>query len=325
MNDKPILSICIPTYNRAHYLKECLDSIVAQFDDRDARDDIEVVVSDNASPDNTRELVEKYRKKFSNVKYFRNEKNIGFDLNVANAVENASGEYCWYMGDDDCISGNSLRFLTKFLKKNKVVILTVETENFTNLEKAILTNEDIRESSVSVFDSHDDFIKKGRCLGILSVFIFNRDLWLSFADKDKFCAGWLYYEVILKMMPKVKQSFAYINYPIVLAKPYAEWVKGGKELHVFIEWKRLLATLPDFGHDRERVKKELSEFPRRLIIILLRAKGHDLGCSARDLKLIWSEFYRSPFYLLVATIIFFVPNRTVRFIRDTRKKIYAAK
>ena len=55
--NKPLLSICIPTYNRAHYLKECLGSIVAQFDDRDVRDNVEVVVSDNASPDNTRELV----------------------------------------------------------------------------------------------------------------------------------------------------------------------------------------------------------------------------------------------------------------------------
>ena len=323
--NKPLLSICIPTYSRERYLKECLDSIVAQFGDQEVRDNVEVVVSDNASPDNTREVVEEYRQKFSNIKYFRNDKNIGFDLNVINVVEKANGEYCWYMGDDDCISGNSLRFLTKFLKKNKVVILTVDIKIFTDLESAISTSEDIQESSVSIFDSHENFLQKGRCVGILSAFIFNRDSWLLFANKSKFYDGWLYYEVILKMMPKVEQSFAYINYPVVLAKQYSEWVEGGKELYMFIGWKRLLATLPDFGHNKEMVRKELGEFPRRLIIMLLRAKGHDLCCSTKDLKLIWSEFYKSPFYLLVATIIFFVPNRAVKFIRDARKKLYAKK
>src|SRR3989338_7717414 len=82
--NKPLLSICIPTYNRAHYLKECLDSIVAQFNDSEVRDNVEVVVSDNASLDKTRELAEEYCRKFNNIKYFRNNENIGFDLNVAN-------------------------------------------------------------------------------------------------------------------------------------------------------------------------------------------------------------------------------------------------
>ena len=56
------LSICIPTYNRAEYLKEALDSIIKQINDTN-RDKVEICISDNASEDNTKELIENYRKK----------------------------------------------------------------------------------------------------------------------------------------------------------------------------------------------------------------------------------------------------------------------
>src|SRR3989304_4568740 len=103
MEDKPLLSICIPTYNRAHYLKECLGSIVAQFGDPEICSSVEVVVTDNASPDKTREVVEEYQKKFKNIRYSRNNENLGVDRNVINVVEMASGVFGWYMGDDDVV------------------------------------------------------------------------------------------------------------------------------------------------------------------------------------------------------------------------------
>src|SRR3989344_8743946 len=135
--NKPLLSICIPTYSRERYLKECLDSIVAQFGDQEVRDNVEVVVSDNASPDNTREVVEEYRQKFSNIKYFRNDKNIGFDLNVINVVEKANGEYCWYMGDDDVIGGNNLRFVVDFLKKYDIAAFTFKSAPLEEIDRFV--------------------------------------------------------------------------------------------------------------------------------------------------------------------------------------------
>ncbi|MEI6774123.1 MAG: glycosyltransferase family 2 protein [bacterium] len=74
MGNKPLLSICIPTYNRQEYLKQCLDSIVNQkgFD----TEKIEIVISDNASPDKTNLLVKEYQKKYKNITYSRNDQNI---------------------------------------------------------------------------------------------------------------------------------------------------------------------------------------------------------------------------------------------------------
>jgi len=61
------LSICIPTYNRAAFLGEALDSVIRQ-----ATDEVEIVVSDNASTDNTEALVREYQARFPRIRYHKN-------------------------------------------------------------------------------------------------------------------------------------------------------------------------------------------------------------------------------------------------------------
>jgi glycosyltransferase involved in cell wall biosynthesis len=75
-NKLPTLSICIPTFNSSKYLSETLDSIVAQFINKDIFNKTEIIISDNDSPDNTFEVVKKYQEKYSNIHYFKNETNL---------------------------------------------------------------------------------------------------------------------------------------------------------------------------------------------------------------------------------------------------------
>lgn len=105
-----LLSICIPTYNRSRYLSDLLSCILEQEDQ-----DIEVVVSDNASTDNTPDVIEKYRSKFSNFIYVRQSKNMGYDLNFLSAINNASGKYVWLIGDDDAIESNGIKCVKESL------------------------------------------------------------------------------------------------------------------------------------------------------------------------------------------------------------------
>ncbi len=66
------LSICIPTYNRKECLSQCLESIIKQS----VFNDIEIIISDNASTDGTFDIIKEYCDKFSNISYFRNSENI---------------------------------------------------------------------------------------------------------------------------------------------------------------------------------------------------------------------------------------------------------
>lgn len=84
------LSICIPTYNRAGYLEKCLQSIVKQVGNNA---EVEVIISDNVSTDHTCAMVEGYAKEFTNIKYFKNETNIGGDKNIMQVLKLGNGKF----------------------------------------------------------------------------------------------------------------------------------------------------------------------------------------------------------------------------------------
>lgn len=91
---QPVVSVCIPTFNRRGYLTEAVESVLAQ-----SFGDFELVISDNASTDDTAEAVMAFGD--PRIRYFRNDRNIGAPANWLNAVANAVGRYCVIIGDDD--------------------------------------------------------------------------------------------------------------------------------------------------------------------------------------------------------------------------------
>ena len=97
-----ILSICIPTYKRANILEGALKAIdkAIQLIDKEK---IELVVSDNCSPDNTFQVVQEYIDKGLPIKYIRNTENIGADDNILQCFRLAKSKYVWVIGDDDYI------------------------------------------------------------------------------------------------------------------------------------------------------------------------------------------------------------------------------
>lgn len=95
------VSVLIPTYNRAHYLSGCLESVLASD-----YQDLEVIVSDNASPDNTRDVVRSFDD--GRLYYCRNETNIGPELNILKLFEYATGDYVFCLTDDDLMNPNAI-------------------------------------------------------------------------------------------------------------------------------------------------------------------------------------------------------------------------
>lgn len=96
MTNRPLLSICIPTYNRAGFLRECLASVQTQG----AEGLFEVVVSDNASTDDTLSVLEEFSTLLP-LRWTIQDQNLGPDRNFDAVVAFARGEYCWLLGSDD--------------------------------------------------------------------------------------------------------------------------------------------------------------------------------------------------------------------------------
>lgn len=98
---KPLLSICIPTYNRASLLRSLLYSVVPQVAKMNGL--VEIVVSDNCSTDDTGQVVD-WARQFGPISYHRNDENIGGARNFIKLAQVlAKGEYCWLIGDDDMV------------------------------------------------------------------------------------------------------------------------------------------------------------------------------------------------------------------------------
>ena len=115
-----LLSICIPTYNRVEKLKAQLERIDKDINNLDICRNIEILISDNHSPDSTLAFCKEYAQmdlpyKF---KYRTNEKNIGPSNNFVEALLGATGEYAWIMSDDDIIHEGGIEYLYKKIVEN---------------------------------------------------------------------------------------------------------------------------------------------------------------------------------------------------------------
>ncbi len=118
-----LLTIAVPTYNRAKLLDLCLDRILAQV--QPCADEVEVVVSNNAATDHTKEIVAKYQQRYKHLRYSENEKNGGPDFNIARCFELATGKYVWVFSDDDLLLPNALDRLLPLLREQDLGIVTL--------------------------------------------------------------------------------------------------------------------------------------------------------------------------------------------------------
>ena len=107
-----LLSICIPTYNRPESLDNCLNSLAKQKEKN-----FEVCISDNCSKADIKKIIKSYKKNLK-IKFNRNNKNLGFALNLLKVSSMAKGEYIWFIGDDDLLVPGAIKYLLRLIKRN---------------------------------------------------------------------------------------------------------------------------------------------------------------------------------------------------------------
>jgi glycosyltransferase involved in cell wall biosynthesis len=118
---RPLISICIPTYNRAELLDQCLSGLAPL---RDCGKSIEVVVSDNGSTDHTPDVIAAHRDRLPALRLHRFQENQGALVNWINLLCKAEGEILTYLADDDTlIVENLLRHVETMEKQWDLVAI----------------------------------------------------------------------------------------------------------------------------------------------------------------------------------------------------------
>jgi abequosyltransferase len=118
MSITPRLSICIPTYNYGAYIGTALDSVLGQIEPN-----VEILVLDSDSTDQTREVVAARASRHDCVRYIHQEFRGGIDLDMARSVELSRGEFCWLLSADDALVPGGLRRILAAFANGKRLLL----------------------------------------------------------------------------------------------------------------------------------------------------------------------------------------------------------
>jgi len=180
------LSICIPTYNFGEFIGETLESIIEQ-----AGDEVEIVVGDGASTDNTEEVVRSYQSKFPRLRYQKFEKKGGIDLDLARTIGLAGGDYCWLLSSDDVLRLGAIRRVLDEIRHGHAIYLCNRTDCDRELNEIINRFWLKKESGDGVFDFSDravllGYLEAAQSLGALfsyiSSIIVSREKWKGVSD-----------------------------------------------------------------------------------------------------------------------------------------------
>ena len=281
--EKPILTIGIPTYNRAEYLNICLSNICKEVGNDDR---VEIIVSDNNSNDNTEQIVKNYMDIYGNISYHKNNENLGFDKNIRNIYNTSKGEYIKLHGDDDFYNQGSFNYILKILTSN-------------NLADLLFIHCGITKNIIAKGYGIDQYIislKSSNGIAFLTSIIIRNKAFKKIEDKERFIDSKIYQVYISMEILKQNPNFILIGGPIL--SPLSG--KGSRRLinvgEIFI--KNYFDILSNYDVSKEVIIYEKKNVYDSIIIPLLNTEIQNNRCkniidmNFSNLEKIFVEYYK---------------------------------
>lgn len=190
-----MISICIPTYNGQKFLETCLDSAIKQ-----TYHDIEIIVVDDGSTDNTPDIVAKYAAKDTRVKLFLNKKNIGLVSNWNRCIELSIGEWIKFLFQDDALAPNCIEVMINSISVNDKILTSgrrlILDESLDEATKIYSVNETLTFEQLGIISESPVYIPPQKItsfilknvsmnfIGEPTVIMFKRDVVQEFGSFD---------------------------------------------------------------------------------------------------------------------------------------------
>lgn len=194
------LSIIVPTYNGGGWIEDTLESVLSQL--VYYREDVELIVRDNCSTDNTPFIIEKLNSKYNNIiNYDRRSETCIADINFREAVSLSNGEYMVILGDDDLLYPCFLNYILALIKNNPDVGLFFFNRIGTSREYigASLCDNNLNANFSKYYTNPDEFAADYSIqASFTSVDVIRRDCFdkgLPFAKSNYYGVEW--YSVML--------------------------------------------------------------------------------------------------------------------------------
>lgn len=204
------VSIIVPVYNVYEYLDKCLKSLVNQ-----ELKEIEIIIVNDGSPDNSQEIIDKYQKKYPNIKAYKKE-NSGLSDTRNMGIKYASGEYIAFVDSDDTIKSDMFLKMYEKAKSGDFDIVTSDIKYvYSDHDEVIKTTpyndtEDIRKVFIDLYPA-------------VCPKIFKRELFTK--NNLKFKSGVWFEDVefMYRLLPYIKKIG-------VIHEPFYEYLQREKSI-----------------------------------------------------------------------------------------------
>lgn len=183
----PRLSICIPTFNRASALDQCLRSVVPQCEQVGA----EICISDNASEDRTSDVIADWQSRYDRIRVNHHSQNLRIDRNIAACAKLATGDVIWFLSDDDILEDRAVETVLSLVDRHPAVATFIVNRREYD-SGLMLPVHDVKpltrladSDGEAVVSIEDGLVELGEYLGYLPAWVIRREAWTKL-QPDKF-------------------------------------------------------------------------------------------------------------------------------------------
>jgi glycosyltransferase involved in cell wall biosynthesis len=302
MSTLPKLSICISTFNRAAFIGETLESILPQV-----TNDCEIIVSDNASQDDTETVVAEFACRCEHLRYIKQNSNDGMDRNYDRAVELARGEYCWLLSDDDPLKPGAVATVLNALTRDFSLVLVNSEVRDATLSNILMPRYcDIDADRVYEPQEMDRlFSDMEPYLNFISSYIIKRTIWRERERAPYYGSLFLFLAVVFQK--RLPDNTLVLAEPLINCRFANSHTFSSKLFEVgVINWPTLVWSL---GISDAAIRQTPREAWRdSLWLLMWRGSGH---YSISEYTVFVRPRLRSPWEHLVALTIAILPGAMV--------------
>jgi abequosyltransferase len=263
-----LLTIAIPTYNRSYYLDLCLSQLCKQLPGHEY--EVELIVSNNDSPDDTEEVVKSFISRGYDIKYNRNEQNLGSNGNFIQCLKMTTGKYLLLWGDDDVFLDGSLKKILDVLRSGEYGAVYLNVYGYKqDFIKEKLTS---KVSDTIVYDDVSEYINR---INFMITFMSSNIVNTTLMDKDiryeEFTSSWLTHTVWLFSAIFNAEHNASIEEYLIAAK--ADNRDGYRLCEVFgVNFNKIFDFYISKGYSKEyfeNINKKMLKwfFPSNILIV----------------------------------------------------------
>lgn len=294
-----IVSIIIPTYNRAHLIKRSINSILNQ-----TYTNFELIVVDDGSTDNTKEIVNDYNDQ--RIKYIAHETNIGASAAMNTGIKNSSSDFIAFQGSDDEWYPEKLEKEIKVFNdsSSKVGVVYSGIWSIENNKKIFKPNPNISKKEGKIYS---ELLKGNFINGLCTI---RKVCFTECGLFDENLLGLEDWELFIRIAKKYE--FRYVNEPLIIAHN-AEGNISSDFLKIFKARKLILEKhFYEFSKDKKILARNYA-----ILGSILYLSGEKKFSRKYFIKAIKSD-YKNPNYTLIYLLSFFGENLYNKILNYTR-------